>query len=172
MGSSSATELGDDQVDQAGHCGRHGWSEAYPVIRVGNVDSENHEFFRHSGQGVTQRAGLRQSERVRAHHRGGFQFAACPAPNPAGRGIRTGRRVNHDGVRRAAPGVQQRSGFTNPAHHPHVGKVTFGDLFGDREADAVVATKVVADPDNYVVRCQRRSTVSVRKCAEHEMQGS
>ena len=66
---------------------------------------------------------------------------------------------------RIAPGLAYRR------HHQYSRDVVFGDLVGDGQPDTVVAAEAVADADHNV-DAHRRSMVSVRKCAEHEMQGS
>ena len=76
------------------------------------------------------------------------RLGSCPPPNAAGIRVRSGHRVDHDGTRSTAPGVEHRGGFADPAEHAHAGKVTFCNPLGDREADAVVAAKVVANPDD------------------------
>jgi hypothetical protein len=68
----SAIELGEYALDQVGHRGRHRGSQTQPVIRVDNVDSEDHQLAGHPGQRLTQRTRLRQPDRMRAHHLGGL----------------------------------------------------------------------------------------------------
>ncbi|VAZ61483.1 hypothetical protein LAUMK22_03294 [Mycobacterium kansasii] len=141
---------------------------------IGRFDGDHLQPVGHPGKGLPQCVCGGDVDAMRTHPvRCGDQIAERTTGYPARHGRRRDHGVDHDGQAGARPRLDQTHGLDNVGHHPDIGQAEFVERGGGDNAHAVIATVAIAQPDDdNRARGHSRCTVSVRKCAEHEMHGS
>jgi hypothetical protein len=85
---------------------------------------------------------------------------------------RPNRAIYYHGQPGTRPRLKQTRWFHDAGYYANMGQRELVQRGGGGDAHAVVLPKAIAEPDNHDLNGHLRCTVSVKKCAEHEMHGS
>jgi hypothetical protein len=142
---------------------------------VGNFDGEQDKLVGYSPKCLTQRMGAADIDAVRT------QSLACAAhitqgaaTDAARRRRRPDRAIYYHGQPGTRPRLKQTRWFHDTGYHANVWQPELVQRSCGGDAHAVVLPIAIAEPNNHdlVIDGHFRCTVSVKKCAEHEMHGS